>query len=223
LSRRQRTTVAVVLVDGATGERRFIVPNRKGIEAAAPRFDLGPIDARSILLVDGHFPKQALRAVRRARDVGALVVADFHHLNASARALLPYVDHAIVSDEIVRAGDFANPRAALTWLASQSRGAPVMTQGARGGLWLDGKRFRRYAPHRARVVDTTGAGDVFHGAFAAGTAFGLSFAARLDLAARAAALNCSALGGAGRLMTRDALPSSVRLPAAAATRSTRGR
>jgi sulfofructose kinase len=213
-SRRLRTTVAVVLVDRRNGERRFVVPERRGLEATAPVFDLGRVDARAILLVDGHFPKQALRAVRRARTVGARVVADFHRLNASARALLPYVDHAIVSEEIVQAAGFASPRAALGWLAQHSRGRPVMTQGARGGLWLDGKRFRRYAPHSARVIDTTGAGDVFHGAFAAGLVLGLEFEACLDLAARAAAGNCTALGGAGRLMTRDELPPVVRRSAA---------
>jgi len=223
-SSRLRTTVAVVLVDRRNGERRFVVPERRGLEEAAPAFDLSPIDARAILLVDAHFPKQALRAARRARAVGARVVADFHRLNASARRLLPYVDHAIVSDEIVKAAGFASPRAALTWLAEHSRDRPVLTQGARGGLWLDGKRFRRFAPHRVRVVDTTGAGDVFHGAFVAGLAFGLEFGACLDLGARAAAGNCTALGGAALLMTRDELPSLARRPAAAvARRARRGR
>ncbi len=220
-SSRLRTTVAVVLVDRRNGERRFVLPDRRGLEAAAPVFDLSRVDGRAILLVDGHFPKQALRAVRRAREVGAKVVADFHRLNASARALLPYVDHAIVSEEIVQAAGFASPRAALTWLTQHSRGRPVMTQGARGGLWLDGKRFRRYAPHSARVVDTTGAGDVFHGAFTAGLVFGLEFEACLDLAGRAAAGNCTALGGAGRLMTRDELPPAARRSAATVSRRAR--
>lgn len=222
-SRQQRTTVAVVLVERPTGERRFIVPERRGIEAAAPSFDLGCIDARTVLLLDAHFPKQALRAARRARELGATVVADFHRLNASARRLLPYVDHAIVSQEIVEAAGFENPRAALRWLAAESRGRPVMTQGARGGLWIEGKRFRRYAPVRARIVDTTGAGDVFHGAFVAGMALGEGFEACLSLAARAAAGNCAALGGAGRLMTRDEFRPVASKRAAASRRARPGR
>ena len=81
----------------------------------------------------------------------------------------------------------------------------MVTLGARGGIYLEGERVRRYRARRVPVVDTTGAGDAFHGAFAAGLCFGLELAAALDLAAHAAALNCSALGGMGRLMTRSEL------------------
>jgi ribokinase len=220
-SKQLRTTVAVVLVDRRDGERRFVLPERRGIEAAAPSFDLRAIDRHAILLVDAHFPEQALRAAQRAQQVGARVVADFHRLNASARALLPFIDHAIVSEEIVAAAGFESPRAALHWLGQHSRDRPVLTQGARGGLWLDGKRFRRYAPHPAEVVDTTGAGDVFHGAFVAGLASGLAFEECLDLGARAAAGNCTALGGAGRLMTPDEYPALARRPAAPVSRRAR--
>jgi sulfofructose kinase len=205
-SRRLHTTVAVVLVDGRTGERRFVVPNRRGLEARAPAFDLRAIDRCSVLLVDGHFPAQALRAVRRARKAGARVVGDFHCPSPVVERLLPHVDHAIVSQEFVAAGGYASPRDALRALARATRGQPVVTLGARGGLTLDGRRFRRFAAHRARVVDTTGAGDAFHGAVAAGLCWGLDFSDCLDLGARAAARNCTALGGAGRLMTRDEVP-----------------
>jgi len=65
---------------------------------------------------------------------------------------------------------------------------------------------RPYSPVPPRqIADPTGAGDAFHGAFAAGLCFGLALDAALDLAAHAAALNCGALGGMGRLMTRGEL------------------
>jgi sulfofructose kinase len=81
----------------------------------------------------------------------------------------------------------------------------VVTLGARGGLYLEGGRVRSYRARRVRVVDSTGAGDAFHGAFAAGLYLGLELRASLELAAHAAALNCTALGGMGRLMTRSEL------------------
>ena len=77
----------------------------------------------------------------------------------------------------------------------------MVTLGSRGGLYLEGGRVRRYRARRVRVVDSTGAGDAFHGAFAAGLYFGLDVRSALELAAHAAALNCTALGGMGRLMT----------------------
>jgi sulfofructose kinase len=209
LSRHAPTTLAVVLVD-PRGERRFLVPDRRGIEARAPALDLSTIGAGTVLLLDGHFPSQALRAAKLARARGGTVVGDFHRLHPGVRRLLPYVDHAIVPMEFVEAAGYGDPRRALHELAELSGGRPVVTQGRRGGLYLDGRRVRRFRAQRVRVVDSTGAGDVFHGAFAAGLAYGLSFESCLDLAARAAAKNCTALGGAGRFMTRGELPRAMR-------------
>jgi len=196
VSRELPTTVAVVLVAERGGERRFIVPDRRGLERSAPELDLGGIDARCVLLVDGHFPQQALRAVRRARRLGATVVGDFSRPRPALLALLPYVDFPIVPEEFALAYGDGDPRRALRRLRDRFGGAPVVTLGARGGLSLNAGRLRRYRARRVAVRDTTGAGDAFHGAFAAGLAHGLAFDACIDLAARAAARCCRTLGGA---------------------------
>jgi len=197
------TTVAVVLVERSSGERRFIVPDRRALERGAPDFDLSAIDSTATLLVDGHFPEQALRAVVKAREVGASVVGDFHRPSPAVRRLLPYVDYPVVPLEFAELFSAGDPQRAMLEMADQFGGAPVVTLGADGGLYLEGGRVRRFAAWPAAVVDTTGAGDVFHGAFAAGLSRGWTLERTLELAARAAALCCSALGGAGRLMTRE--------------------
>jgi len=194
------TTVAVCLVARRDGERRLLVADRRALEARAPDFDLRGLDARTLLLVDGHFPKQALRAVRRARAVGATVIADLNRPDARARALLPYVDYPIVPEEFAAAYAGGDAREALLRLHAEYGGTPIVTLGAAGGLYLEGGRVRRFRARRVRVVDTTGAGDAFHGAFAAGLGRGLSLAASIDLAARSAAACCTALGGMGHLL-----------------------
>jgi len=199
------TTVAVVLVERRGGERRFLVPDRRALERRAPAFDLSPIDRRTLLLVDGHFPAQALRAVKRARRLGATVIADLNRPRPGSLALLPYVDYPIVPLEFGADWAGGDPERLLRRLRAEGGGTPVVTLGARGGLYLDGGRVRRYRARRVRVVDTTGAGDAFHGAFAAGLYFGLALEGALALAAHAAALNCTALGGMSRLMTRSEL------------------
>jgi sugar/nucleoside kinase (ribokinase family) len=68
-------------------------------------------------------------------------------------------------------------------------------------LLLHEGRVRRVSAPRVRVKDTTGAGDVLHGAFAAGLARDRDVRGALELGVRAAALSCTALGGLGRLMT----------------------
>lgn len=212
------TTVAVVLVDRASGERRFIVPDRKGLEARAPDFDLSLIGPRTLLLLDGHYPRQARQAVRRAREQGATVIADFYQPRPGVQRLLRHVDHAVVPMEYVEACGYGSAQDALRDLSRRTRGRPVVTQGARGGVYLDGARVRRFRAHRARVVDTTGAGDAFHGGFAAGLYHGLAFEAALDLGARAAARCCAALGATGGLMTPGAASSALRRAAGSGSR-----
>jgi sulfofructose kinase len=204
LSRRTPTTVAVVLVEARSGERRFVVADRRGIEARAPRLDLAAITPGSVLLLDGHFPAQALRAARRAREVGARVIGDFHRETPGVKRLLPWVDHPIVPLEFAELRG-TDPRRTLHDLAAVCRGTPVVTLGRRGGISLEAGRVRRYRAFPTRVVDTTGAGDVLHGAVAAGLAHGLPFAASLELGARAAALACRSLGGSARLLPRGEL------------------
>src|SRR5262249_57233271 len=114
----------VARVDRRSGERRFVVADRRRIERAVPALDLAPIARGSVLLVDGHFPAQALRAARRAREVGATVVGDFHRDGPAIRRLLPWVDHAIVPLEFAQSRG-RDPQRTLEALAARCRGAPV--------------------------------------------------------------------------------------------------
>jgi sulfofructose kinase len=196
------TSVAVVLVSAQSGERRFLVPDRRAVERRAPRFDLSGVRKDSLLLVDGHYPAQALRAVRQARRVGAVVIGDFSDSRPSYHDLLPYVDYPIVPLEFGRTWGKRAARETLFALRDEYGGRPVVTEGRGGALALLDGRPRRISAPRVKVRDTTGAGDVFHGAFAAGLYHGLDELPALRLAARAAATSCTALGGQGRLMTR---------------------
>ena len=209
LSREIPTTIAVVLVDARSGERRFILADRRCLEADAPPLDLAAITPGACLLVDGHFPGQALRAARRARAVGATVIGDFHRSTPGVRRLLPFVDHPIVPLEFAESRG-EDPRRTLRELAAICPGTPVVTLGRRGGIYLEGGRVRRFRALGVRVVDTTGAGDALHGAFAAGLAYGLPLAACLELGARAAARVCTALGGTGRLLPKAELQRLLR-------------
>ena len=178
------TTVAVVLVEQNSGERRFIVPDRRALERDAPDFDLTAIDSTTTVLVDGHFPEQALRAVEKAREVGASVVGDFHRPRPAVRKLLPYVDFPVVPlefAELISAGD---PQRAMFEMADQFGGTPVVTLGAEGGLYLEEGRVRRFAAQPVAVVDTTGAGDLWAAGFLYGivNGFGLEKSGQLGSA-----------------------------------------
>lgn len=195
-----RTDVAAVIVHRKSGARRFLVPDRRALERDAPDFDLSVIRAGTLLLVDGHFPRQALRAIKRTRELGGVVIADFSDARPAFCKLLPWVDYPILPLDFARSWGVGDSRDTLRALKGRYGGVPVLTEGRRGALVLESGRIRRIAPHRVRVRDTTGAGDVFHGAFAAGLLHGRSVVGALRLAAHAAALACTELGGLGRLM-----------------------
>jgi sulfofructose kinase len=201
------TTVAVVLVERRSGRRRFLVPDRRGLERRAPDFDLTPIRRGRVLLVDGHFPGQASRAVRVASERGVPVVGDFNRPTPEVLQLLRHVDFPVVPEEFARHLTPDRVSDTLLRLRDEYGGQPVVTQGARGGLYLDGGRLRRFRSPRVRVRDTTGAGDAFHGAFAAGLAEGLSLSENLARAARCGARCCTVLGGVSALLS---LQSSTR-------------
>ncbi len=223
LSPESETTVAVVLVAKRGGDRRFIVPDRRALERGVPDFDLRPIRSDSVLMVDGHFPQQALRAVRRARELGATVIGDFHRPSPAVRRLLPFVDFPIVSQEFVDHFADGDPRRAIRELAERYGGNPIITLGAKGGIHWEAGTARRFRSERVKVVDTTGAGDVFHGAFAAALTRDATVRDAIALGVRAASLCCTALGGTGRLMSRaESLHFIQRTPVPAAGPSRRG-
>jgi sugar/nucleoside kinase (ribokinase family) len=198
-SEQHPTTTALVLVEKGSGRRRFVVPDRRALERSAPDFDLAPIRRGALLLIDGHFPVQARRAAKRAHARGVPVVADFADARASHRALLSHVDFAIVPMEFVRTLGVGDARKTLRHLRDRHGCIPVITQGARGALALLHGKVERVPTPRVRALDTSGAGDVFHGAFAAGLVAGLDVRAALRAAAPIAADSCRHLGGCAPL------------------------
>jgi sulfofructose kinase len=202
LSGRFPTTIAVVMIAARDGERRFLTAWRAPFERRVPAFDLAPVRAGSVLLLDGHFPAQALRAARRARGLGVPVVADFSDPRPDYLRLLPWVDYAVLPEAFVRSWSPGDPARALRRLRREFGGSPVVTLGARGGIYWHEGAVRSFRSPRVRVRDTTGAGDVFHGAFAAGVAHGLPLPENVARAARAGALACTAIGATTRLASR---------------------
>ncbi len=194
-SRVHGTTTAVVLTEKRTGNRRFIVPDRRVMEREAPDFDLSILRPGTVLMIDGHFPKQALRALRRARESGVPVVGDFSDARPAFVRLLPHVDYPILPLDFVRGYGEGNVRRTLRALHQRFGGTPVVTQGEKGATALIDGEYLVFSPPQTRVVDTTGAGDAFHGAFAAALAKGASVPKALRRASRRAAEACRHLGG----------------------------
>ena len=117
-------------------------------------------------MIDGHFPKQVLRALRRARESGVQVVGDFSDARPAFVRLLPHVDYPILPVDFVRGYGEGNVRRTLRVLHQRFGGTPVVTQGEKGATALVDGEYLSLPSSPTRVVDTTGAGDAFHGALA---------------------------------------------------------
>jgi sulfofructose kinase len=117
--------------------------------------------------------------------------------------VLPNVDYLVASSEFPTAWTGVNdPFTALESL-QQEYGMKVaaMTLGAHGALAREGGRFHYSPAFVVNCIDTTGAGDVFHGAFCYAVLEGMPMPDALDFSNAMAALNCTALGARGGIHT----------------------
>lgn len=190
-----RSAVSTVALD-PSGERLILAFPGEGLEVAPDWVDWDrALDGAGCVLADMGWPRAAERALleARARGVPTVLDADLSP-RPEARGLVPLADHAVFSEAGLRAltGE-TDPRAALT--ALPLRATLGVTLGARGYLWRDPTGWHSSPAPAIAAVDTLGAGDVFHGAFALALAEGRTAAGAARLANAAAALKCTRPGG----------------------------
>jgi sugar/nucleoside kinase (ribokinase family) len=188
--------VSVVLVDAGSGERTVLWSRAPALALDAGEVPRQAIAAARAVLVDGIDPAAACVAARAARAAGVPVVADVDRSCPDPAAVLPLVDVLLVSWEFARVHTgAARPDDALAALARY--GAPVVgvTLGRDGALVAADRETVRLPAHRVGVVDTTGAGDLFHAGFVWALLDGRVPAEAARIANAAAALQCAALGG----------------------------
>jgi sulfofructose kinase len=158
----------------------------------------GSVDFSSInpkvILFDGHEPEISLPLAQAAKDRGVLTILDAGSVHAGTQALLDHIDYLVCSE--VFAADLTDGISHDAALAELYRHAPhvVITLGEKGLVWMTHEGSGRMPAFKINAFDTTGAGDAFHGAFAACMARGLGWEETLRTASAAAALCCTRLG-----------------------------
>lgn len=204
--------VAFILVDQATGERTILWQRDPRLELRPEELDRNWILGARLLHVDGHDTAAAATAARWAREAGIPVTADIDNLYSGVEALLENVDHLLASRDFpARLTGEADLRKSLPAIHRRfgCRVAGV-TLGRQGALAWDGTQFHYSPAYQVQTVDTTGAGDIFHGAFVYALLRGWSLGRSLEFSNAAAALNCTALGARGGIQKIDATERFVR-------------
>ncbi len=199
---------STILVD-TTYHTRTIFFDLSGTVVAstdAPAVDV--IQSTRVLLIDHYGIEGMTRAASIAREAGIAVVTDLESDEwPGFDELLALVDHVIVSrDFACRLTRAPIPRDAVQGLWTKEREAVVVTCGA-DGCWYRGTNTEPlHVPAFAvQVADTTGCGDVFHGAYAAGLARKMTLPERIRFASGAAALKASRSGGQASYPAREEL------------------
>ena len=130
-----------------------------------PRLNLSGCRA---LHMDGHQPDAAIYHAKVAREAGILTSLDGGGLRSNTHELLAFIDIAIVAERLCKQMGF-EPARMLNYLKTRGCSIGGVTLGERGLIWYDEAGTVRSLPALPvppnRVLDTSGAGDVFHGAY----------------------------------------------------------
>jgi sulfofructose kinase len=199
VARGRSSQIAYILVDEISGERTVLWRRDAAIALRPAEVKREWVSKAKVLLVDGHDTAAAARAAKFARESNTLTVGDFDNRYPGVEKLLHFVDYPITSRDFPRrlTGE-KNLLKALPRIFEEYRcRAAGATIGRLGVIVWDGEEFHLCRGFRVNAVDTTGAGDVFHGAFAFGLVKGWALDAILEFSCAAAALNCTAVGARG--------------------------
>jgi ribokinase len=178
-------------------DKRSIAWTRGSARPLSPReIDRDLIRTSSVLHMDGHQAKAALAAAKTARKHGVTVSIDAGTLVPDIDALLGLSDIVIASEKFAgRYTGEADMAAAVKKLFAGNRRFSAVTMGKAGSIGFDGKRLIKCPAFKVGVVDTTGAGDVYHGAFIFDYARGHAWADCMRFATVVSALKCTKFGG----------------------------
>ncbi len=208
-----RPVYAMIIVDRSTGERTILYTT-EGQTLVTPAEITQDLVARCrVLFVDFSVAEGGLWAVALAHRHSIPVVADIELESAPGMAeLIPQVDHLIVDAEMAgRVTGEAQPERMVRGLARTDRACCVVTGGDKGCWYAEwGGEVHHFPAYRVDVVDTTGCGDVFHGAYAACIAGGDPVSAAIQVAAATAALKATQPGGRAGIPTRPVVEAFLR-------------
>lgn len=203
-SRKSPPIHSTIVVDESAGTRAILFQMPDDLAFGGEWPPEAVIESARVLFVDHYDADRTLRAAKIARHRGTPVVADFERDEGPRFGeLLAVADHLILSRSFAaKVTGESDPSLMIAGLRGEGRAAVIITCGE-AGCWhaeRGGDALHR-AAFRVDAVDTTGCGDVFHGAYAASLARGEPTGRRVAVASAAAAIKAKSPGGQAGIPT----------------------
>ena len=196
VDKKVKSLKAFIWVDKGSGKRTV----------ALDRIKMSPIKPEELsflkkvsfkyLHLDGRDIEANIFLAKKARKDGSEVILDLGSLRENIESLFPYVDYLVVSKKF--AYDYTGLKdlsQACLELKKIGFKCVVITLSEKGCLWTDSQKVNYFPGFKIDVVDTTGAGDVFHGGFIYGLLRKWRMGKIIQFASACAALKCRKLGG----------------------------
>ncbi len=192
---------AIILVD-PEGQRTILWDRDPALSYRVDEIKPEWIAAGQILHLDGHDEEASIQCARWASDAGMKVCLDVDKVQSRTGELLALTDFALPSEtfalQFTGASDW---REALLGVAEASRGFTAITRDHRGCAALWNGEIYEVPSFEVQAVDSTGAGDVFHGAFIYALLNEGNVWDCLRFANAAGALSCTRAGARGGIPT----------------------
>jgi sulfofructose kinase len=196
---------AYIVIDQSTGERTVFWHRPDCLRLDPAHITPEKILCGRMLHVDGHDTPAVARAARIARDHRIPVTVDVDTIYPGFDQVLASVDYLVASTGFpARWTGEPDPFRALERLQNEHHmRVAAMTLGQHGALARAGGKFTYSPGFVVDCVDTTGAGDVFHGAFCYSVLKEATLQDALEFSNAMAALNCTRLGARGGIATAE--------------------
>jgi sulfofructose kinase len=209
VARNAANPFAIILLDDRHGERVVLWHRDAAIALAPAEVDREAVTAARLLHVDDVDIGASLQAANLGRAAGKTVTSDIERTGDEVRALVDAVTIPIFAEDVPAAltGDDDVPRA-LTRLRKPHHAMLCVTLGARGALLLAGNDIVHEPGIAVKAVDTTGAGDIFRGAFIVALLRGNQPRDILRFANMAAGISCTRIGAMRSIPSLEEIPIS---------------
>ncbi len=202
VARGEHSSALSVVMVKPDGSRALVNYRKPESFLVAGSVDFSKVETK-VILFDGHEPYISPALAKYARQRGIITVLDAGSIHSGTEELAGLVDYLVCSERFGL--DLTGETSETKALETLGAYAPnvIITIGERGMVWKNQKGSGSLDAYKIKAVDTTGAGDVFHGALAACLAQQKEWLTSLRFASAAGALCCMKIGARLGIPSRE--------------------